>query len=226
MELSAWLESRTARAMVGNFAAIFGAVAGCGLLLTRKKQRAGSGGGAFAATVCAWGPKRRTEDLWLAWAVCWVAAFGGIIGFGMYTWFDRWHYLLVCGSLAAPLLLQPFLAPGLTGESGVPLLERHCFKANVWVFIFGFIGNWWYTHYFYTVLRASYSMPAHDVNGVPVAMFLATHFYFSLYHVLAAKALRCMALFIHEQGFVVMLPARDDLSSSGARNPHLYPHSC
>jgi cycloeucalenol cycloisomerase len=33
-------------------------------------------------------------------------------------------------------------------------------------------------------------MPAHDVNGVPIAMFFATHFYFTLYHALAAKALR------------------------------------
>ena len=38
--------------------------------------------------------------------------------------------------------------------------------------------------------QASYSMPAHDLNGVPAAMFPATHFYFSLYHVAAAKALR------------------------------------
>jgi len=35
-------------------------------------------------------------------------------------------------------------------------------------------------------------MPAHDVNGVPIAMFLATHFYFTLYHVLAAQALRAV----------------------------------
>jgi cycloeucalenol cycloisomerase len=33
-------------------------------------------------------------------------------------------------------------------------------------------------------------MPAHDANAVPIAMFFATHFYFSLYHALASKALR------------------------------------
>ena len=71
-------------------------------------------------------------------------------------------------------------------------LKRHSFKANVWIAIFSFIGNWWYTHYFYSVLEASYSMPGHDVNAVPIAMFLATHFYFTLYHALAAKALRAV----------------------------------
>ena len=33
-------------------------------------------------------------------------------------------------------------------------------------------------------------MPAHDINGVPVAMFFATHFYFSLYHGLSNLILR------------------------------------
>jgi hypothetical protein len=170
MDLSAWLASRTVRAMAGNFAVIFGGLAGCGLLLTPKRvARAGDKpASALEAMRCDWEPKRRLEALWLAWAGVWVACFGAIIGLGMYTWFGAWHYAGVCGALAAPLLLQPLLLPGLTGEAGVPLGERHCFKANAWIFIFGFIGNWWYTHYFYTVLQASYSMPAHDVNGVPV----------------------------------------------------------
>ena len=30
-------------------------------------------------------------------------------------------------------------------------MERYSFKANLWIFIFGFIGNYWYTHYFYNV---------------------------------------------------------------------------
>ena len=72
-------------------------------------------------------------------------------------------------------------------------MDRHCTRANVWIATFSFIGNWWFTHYFYNVLEASYSMPAHDVNAVPWAMFLATHFYFTLYHALAAKVRKCIA---------------------------------
>jgi len=190
MELTSFFADRTVRAMIGNFATIFSAVGGCGLLLTRKAESKSLG--FLAATTCSCAPKKATEDFWLGWAVCWVCSFGVIIGFGMYEWFDRWHYLLVCGGLVAPLILQPILWPGLTGEAKVPWHERHSFKANVWIAIFSFIGNWWYTHYFYSVLEASYSMPGHDVNAVPIAMFLATHFYFTLYHALAAKALRAV----------------------------------
>ena len=31
--------------------------------------------------------------------------------------------------------------------------ERYITKANVWIGIFSFIGNYWYTHYFYRVLK-------------------------------------------------------------------------
>ena len=68
-----------------------------------------------------------------------------------------------------------------------PWMDRHCTRANVWIATFSFIGNWWFTHYFYNVLEATYTMPAHDVNAVPWAMFFATHFYFTLYHALASK---------------------------------------
>ena len=67
----------------------------------------------------------------------------------------------------------------------VPLLRRYSLKVQVWIAIFGFIGNYWYTHYFYNVLKAEYTMLAHDINGVPLAMFFGTHFYFCSYHVSA-----------------------------------------
>lgn len=37
---------------------------------------------------------------------------------------------------------------------------RYAFKATVWLAIYSHIGNYWYTHYFYTVLRAKYTMPS------------------------------------------------------------------
>ena len=47
-----------------------------------------------------------------------------------------------------------------------------------------------YTHYFYCVLRAKYTMPAWRLNDVPIAMYSATHFYFTSYHVLANLRIR------------------------------------
>ncbi len=46
-----------------------------------------------------------------------------------------------------------------------------------------------YTHYFYNVMKASYSFRSWDVNGVPIAMFFATHFYFTLYFTLSNMTL-------------------------------------
>jgi hypothetical protein len=63
-----------------------------------------------------------------------------IVAFGLYEQMDKWGYLLVCGGLAAPLLLQPALLPSLTKESSLPLLQRFCTKANVWIAIFSFLG--------------------------------------------------------------------------------------
>ena len=40
------------------------------------------------------------------------------------------------------------------------------------------------------MLRAKYTMPAWRLNDVPIAMYLATHFYFTSYHVLANLPLR------------------------------------
>lgn len=107
--------------------------------------------GVLDRMTCGYEPKRRTETFWLHWAVCWVLSFAYIVGGGLYKWFESWHYLGVCGGLAAPLLLQPLVWPAGTGEANVPWHQRHSFKANVWIAIFSFIGNWWYTHYFYTV---------------------------------------------------------------------------
>ena len=47
-----------------------------------------------------------------------------------------------------------------------------------------------YTHYFYCVLKARYTMPAWRLNDVPIAMYFATHFYFTSYHVFANLPLR------------------------------------
>lgn len=62
------------------------------------------------------------------------------MAFGLYEQMDKWGYLLVCGGLAAPLLLQPALLPSLTKEASLPLLQRFCTKANVWIAIFSFLG--------------------------------------------------------------------------------------
>ena len=41
-----------------------------------------------------------------------------------------------------------------------------CVQANVWIAIFSFIGNYFWTHYFYKILGATYTFPAHRLNDV------------------------------------------------------------
>ena len=136
-------------------------------------------------------PQQRACEVWfLRYGIFWICCFAIIVGFRLYVRFDRWHYILVCGGLASPLLLQPIVAPHITKESDRPLTERYAFKANLWIAIYSFIGNYWYTHYFYSVLKARYTMPSWDLNGVPIAMYFATHFYFCFYHAFSNAILR------------------------------------
>ena len=136
--------------------------------------------------------RRYVETFFLKYGAFWILCFGLIVGLQWYLWFDKIHYIVVCVGLALPLLLQPLLAPGLTGDvrDKVPLWSRFSFKANIWIAIFSFIGNYWYTHYFYSVLKAQYTFPSWDFNGVPIAMFFATHFYFTFYHALSNMVIR------------------------------------
>lgn len=111
----------------------------------------------------------------------------------VYEQFDAWSYLLLCGGLALPFLLQPIVFPTAGSDSPDAKrnpLDRYSFKANLWLATYSFIGNYWYTHYFYCVLKADYTMPSHRLNNVPIAMFFATHFYFSTYHFFSNALLR------------------------------------
>ncbi len=133
--------------------------------------------------------KREFEIFSLHYTVVWIALFGCVVVFKYYEEFDENSYMKVCVTLSLPFLLQPFLWP-LPSEKNFPLVERYSFKANVWIAIFSFIGNYWYTHYFYSVLGAKYTFPAHRLNDVPIALFFATHFYFMTYHTFSNLMLR------------------------------------
>ena len=139
-------------------------------------------------------PSKRAYEIFVAcYTPIWIGAFGVIIVLQLYEDFTAWSYVFVCGSLALPFVLQPIIFPSAGSNSPDakrPLFQRYSFKANVWIAIYSFIGNYWYTHYFYSVLKAQYTMPAHRLNNVPVAMFLATHFYFSTYHLFSNALLR------------------------------------
>lgn len=139
-------------------------------------------------------PSKRAYELYVAaYTPLWIGVFVVIIAGKFYETFDEWSYLKVCVGLALPLLLQPFLLPSAgfhSPDARRSWWKRFATKANLWLAIYSFIGNYWYTHYFYSVLRAEYTMPSHRLNNIPIAMFFATHFYFSTYHFLSNCLLR------------------------------------
>lgn len=93
--------------------------------------------------------KRAYETFVLVYTPFWILAFACIVAFGLYETFDEWSYMKVCVGLALPFLLQPILLPSAgfnSPDSKRPLLERYAFKANFWIAVYSFIGNYWYTH--------------------------------------------------------------------------------
>ena len=129
----------------------------------------------------------------LCYTPVWIGCFAIIVGFQLYEKFTAVTYNMVCVGLSLPFLLQPFVLPSAgfdSPDAKRPLLQRYATKANLWLAVYSFIGNYWYTHYFYSVLKAKDTMPAHRLNNVPIALYFATHFYFSTYHVFSNACLR------------------------------------
>jgi len=53
-----------------------------------------------------------------------------------------------------------------------------------------FVGNYFWTHYFYHVLGAYYTMETYRLNDVPYLMYFATQCYFLFYHSISNMGLR------------------------------------
>jgi len=109
-----------------------------------------------------------------------VAVMAGIVASGIYESFDEWSYLYVGLILCVPIIVLPLLFPGQ--DRVIPWHQRYVTKANAWIFIQSFIGNYFWTHYFFQVLGCAYWFPSHRLNNVPLACYLITHAYFHLYH--------------------------------------------
>ena len=133
--------------------------------------------------------KHHAEVFILRYSACWIVSVVVVIATAAYESWGKWGYMSYCGACAAPAVLYPLMFP-LRGDVGRPLRDWYILKANVWIGVFSFIGNYWYTHYFYCVLRANYTFDAHRLNDVPIALYLMTHAYFMFYHVLSNAALR------------------------------------
>ena len=136
------------------------------------------------------------------YSAVWISFLAAVVVSGWYEQFTPNDYIWVGVGIALPCLVGPLLLAS-EEERKIPVLERYIFKANIFIFIIGYIGNHFYTHYFYDVLGMRYAGPlgpgeGMEINKVPVSMFLFTHPYFMTYHVLAAPVLRVAKSYLQE----------------------------
>lgn len=134
------------------------------------------------------------ETFILYYSGVWVSFLAAVVIFQWYEKFGPNDYVLVGLGIALPCVIGPVLL-ATEDEKKLPIFQRYIIKANLFIFIIGYIGNHFYTHYFYQVLGMQYTGPlgpgkGPEINRVPLSMFLFTHPYFMTYHVLVTPVLR------------------------------------
>ena len=100
------------------------------------------------------------SPVWITWCLC------ILVPFKLYDRLDEWGYLAIGLAAALPCVLVPALVTESAADAGRPWADKYWVKANVWIAIFSFIGNYYWTHYFYNLLGAAYTFKAHRLNDV------------------------------------------------------------
>ncbi|PON77334.1 Cycloeucalenol cycloisomerase [Parasponia andersonii] len=141
---------------------------------------------------------------------------GIVVPYKLYESFTELEYLILGLISAVPSFLIPMIWVGKADRS-IDWKDRYWVKASIfqvrfigemlqslpflfliegsgqatlWIFIFSYVGNYFWTHYFFTVLGASYTFPSWKMNNVPHTTFLLAHVCFLFYHVTSNITLR------------------------------------
>ena len=154
-----------------------------------------------AATLFSTNPdKAWVEKFFLAYTPIWIVLMAVMMFTGWAgTWGDN-ALLLHSLVVALPVLLIPaFLARHHPSQQ--PWYQRYWFKANVYLALFSFVGNYFGSEYFFDVLGMVYrfthasttwdsALLGSGKQPVPLIMYFYTHAYFMTYHATANIALR------------------------------------
>uniref|UniRef100_A0A2P2KWP8 Cycloeucalenol cycloisomerase n=2 Tax=Rhizophora mucronata TaxID=61149 RepID=A0A2P2KWP8_RHIMU len=134
--------------------------------------------------------KRWGELFFLFYTPFWLTlCLGIVVPYKLYERFRELEYLLLALVSAVPSFIIPIVWVGKADRS-LSFKDRYWVKASLWIMIFSYVGNYFWTHYFFTVLGASYSFPSWKMNNVPHTTFLLTHVCFLFYHVASNMTLR------------------------------------
>ncbi|KAG9129745.1 hypothetical protein Leryth_015443 [Lithospermum erythrorhizon] len=108
--------------------------------------------------------KRWGELFFLFYTPFWLTlTIGVIVPYKLYEKFTELEYLIVGLVSAVPAVMIPILFVG-KADSKLSWKDRYWVKANLWIMIFSYVGNYFWTHYFFKVLGASYTFPSWKMN--------------------------------------------------------------
>jgi cycloeucalenol cycloisomerase len=143
--------------------------------------------------------KAWVEKLFLLYSPVWMASMAyAVLSGGDKTWSDG-ALLVHAFATALPALLIPMLLARRFTK--LPWYDSYWLKANLYLFIFGFFGNYFGSEYFFDVLGMVYRYPnvstyldpalvgSHQ-QKVPLIMYCYTHVYFMTYHSTSNVVLR------------------------------------
>src|SRR3989338_4243148 len=133
--------------------------------------------------------KAWAEKFFLIYGPIWMLYFCFLIYYEIYENASKFGWTMFGVTMAVPCVAYPLMFPG-KADTKLPIYERYWFKANLWVFIFSFVGNYFWTHYFFNLLGARYTLEAYSINEVPYLMFLCTQAYFTFYFTFSNVLLR------------------------------------
>ncbi|CAA7016997.1 unnamed protein product [Microthlaspi erraticum] len=150
----------------------------------------GGGSGSRSLWLAANPSKRWGELFFLFYTPFWLTlSLGIVIPYKLYETFTELEYLLLSLVSAVPAFLIPMFLVG-KADTSLSWKDRYWVKANLWIIIFSYVGNYFWTHYFFRVLGASYTFPSWKMNNVPHTTFFMTHACFLFYHVASNITLR------------------------------------
>jgi cycloeucalenol cycloisomerase len=120
---------------------------------------------------------------WITWVLL------ILVPFGLYENLQEWGYLAIGVGAALPCVVVPYFFENKQ-DARKPFWQKYWVKSQLWIAVFSFVGNYVWTHYFYQLLGAAYTFPAHRLNDVPITLYLMTHAYFVFYHAISNMVIR------------------------------------
>ncbi len=143
----------------------------------------------------AWG-----EKFFLAYTPIWMAAFGVVQRTRIGDAFGDLGNLGLMLAIFAPVWLVPALLH--QGQVGARhWYESYWFKFNLWIFIYAWVGSYFFSEYFFDVMGMVYNYPhlhwtfdstllGSGKQVVPLIMYLNAHYFFLTYHSTAVVVMR------------------------------------